>query len=114
MRVAKCLLWCVGLLLMAPSVSAVDCSTCDCVHLPCPPSCKSCCGISRGRIEFVDDSILKLDNGDTFVMGKSVSAKNENQEKEIGANVTVYFKKLGDAKVAEKVATQSKADTAPK
>ena len=112
MRVTNSFVWCLSLLLMVPAVWAVDCSTCDCVHLPCPPTCKSCCGISRGRVEYANDSTLKLDNGDTFVLGKSITAASNSQvqvDKAKGTDVTVYFKKLGDAKVAEKV--ESKADS---
>ena|SRR5215472_1749685 len=114
MRVGKSLLWYVSLMMLAPAISSVDCSTCDCVHLPCPPTCKSCCGISRGRIKSVNDSNLKLDNGDTFVLSTGAKTQSENQKKAKGTDVTIYFKRMGDAKVAEKIETQSKDDSTPK
>lgn len=115
-----CFLW--NLILISPMAGATDCKKCDCVHLPCPPDCKDCCGITQGRIESVSGTTIKLDNGDIFKVvqrgydggGTIVDEHSFNrvelqaalQKKEnTGSKVRVYYRKSDDQRIALKIET---------
>ena len=48
------------------------------------------------------------------MLSTGAKAQSENQKKAKGADVTIYFKRMGDEKVAEKIENQSKADSTRK
>ncbi len=89
--------------------STTDCSSkkCDCVHLPCPAECKSCCGISQGRIQYFNGKSFKLDNGETFAIDFGSKQHAHGDEVVLfpttGTKVTVYYRQSGKQRIAERV-----------
>lgn len=90
----------------ATAATGGECDKCDCIHLPCPPDCKPCCGLLKGMIV--------SRKGDTFVINSdhSLSEFKITPDTSITGDLakdhhaTVYFRKSGADKLAQKVHVQ--------
>jgi hypothetical protein len=83
-----------------------DCEKCDCIHLPCPKECKPCCGMSTGLITDQSSRMLSV-NDKEFSMTANTEIRGQLTK---GAKATVYFRKLGDEKVAQKIVVEGEND----
>ena len=83
-----------------------DCEKCDCIHLPCPKECKPCCGMSTGMITAQSSSMLKM-NDKEFSLTPDTEIRGYPSK---GSKATVYFRKSGDEKVAQKIVVEEEDD----
>ncbi len=94
--------------LIVPLASGDDCGKCDCIHLPCPPDCKPCCGLIKGMIVSRKDDTLELRSNHNLFDIKitpetSITGDHVDAAKGQGHQATVYFRKSGTDKLAQKV-----------
>jgi hypothetical protein len=92
--------------LVVPLAKAGDCDKCDCIHLPCPQDCKPCCGLLKGMIvsRKGDTLVLRSDNNlFDFKITPDTSITGDSGDVAKGRQATVYFRKSGADKLAQKV-----------
>jgi hypothetical protein len=99
------LAWMFLFLLSVPWATADDCSHCDCIHLPCPPECKPCCGLSKGRIVSKKDHTFVLRKDDGSLLEFKITNETSIPKGQISENneATVYFRRSGADKLAQRV-----------
>jgi hypothetical protein len=106
---SKTNLGCVWLFLglAVPQATADDCDSCDCIHLPCPPDCKPCCGLLKGKIVSKSSDMFALKSPDgsssKFKIGPETKIVGDIEE---GRLATVYFRKSATGKLAQKVISE--------